>query len=88
MTAKFFLKSQKDNLRSKFWLFYDPLGSANAKFYIAQAIKYNTEQEWEYVMKLKSNIWNYKGLIIGYGIKFYPHLEWFKSFPNLINLIA
>lgn len=54
----------------------------------AQAIKYNTKQEWEYVLKLKSNIWNYKGLIIGYGIKFYPPIEWFYSFPMLINLTA
>ena len=54
----------------------------------AQAIKYNTTQEWEYVIKLKSNIWNYKGLIIGYGIKFYPPIEWFKRFPIMLNLIA
>lgn len=54
----------------------------------AQAIKYNTKQEWEYVLKLKSNIWNYKGLIIGYGIKFYPPIEWFNCFPMLINLTA
>ena len=52
----------------------------------AQAIKYNTSQEWEYVLKLKSNIWNYKGLVIGYGIKFYPPLEWFKIFPTLAYL--
>lgn len=49
----------------------------------AQAIKYNTQQEWEYVLKLKSNIWSYKGLIIGYGIKFYPPIEWFNRFPKL-----
>lgn len=54
----------------------------------AQAIKYNTKQEWEYVLKLKSNIWCYKGLIFGYGIKFYPTIEWFKRFPMLFNLIA
>ena len=54
----------------------------------AQAIKYNTEQEWEYVLKLKSNIWNYKGLIIGYGIKFYPPIEWFSIFPKLFSLTA
>ena len=54
----------------------------------AQAIKNNTEQEWEYVIKLKSNIWNYKGKIIGYGIKFYPPIEWFKSFPNMLNLMT
>lgn len=54
----------------------------------AQAIKYNTPQEWEYVLKLKSNIWNYKGLIIGYGIKFYPPLEWFAEFPSLMYLSA
>lgn len=52
----------------------------------SQAIKYNTSQEWEYVLKLKSNIWSYKGLVIGYGIKFYPPLEWFKSFPSLAYL--
>jgi len=52
----------------------------------AQAIKYNTSQEWEYVLKLKSNIWNHKGLLIGYGIKFYPHLDWFEIFPTIINL--
>lgn len=52
----------------------------------AQAIKYNTDQEWEYVIKLKSNIWNYKGAVIGYGIKFYPPLEWFKSFPTILKL--
>lgn len=49
----------------------------------AQAIKYNTPQEWEYVLKLKSNIWNYKGLVLNYGIKFYPPIEWFKKFPIL-----
>lgn len=54
----------------------------------AQAIKYNTSQEWEYVLKLKSNIWNYKGKFIGYGIKFYPPIEWFDLFPSLIHLIA
>ena len=54
----------------------------------AQAIKYNTQQEWEYVLKLKSNIWNYKGLILGYGIKFYPPIEWFNCFPMLIHLTA
>lgn len=54
----------------------------------AQAVKYNTEQEWEYVLKLKSNIWNYKGLIIGYGIKFYPPLEWLTIFPRLLFLTA
>ena len=54
----------------------------------AQAIKYNTNQEWEYVLKLKSNIWNYKGLIMGYGIKFYPPIEWFSCFPILIHLTA
>ena len=53
----------------------------------AQAIKYNTNQEWDYVLKLKSNIWNYKGIIMGYGIKFYPPLEWFEEFPNL-SLLA
>lgn len=52
----------------------------------SQAIKYNTPQEWEYVIKLKSNIWNYKGLLIGYGIKFYPSLNWFESFPTLTYL--
>lgn len=52
----------------------------------AQAIKYNDEQEWEYVIKLKSNIWMYKGLIVGYGIKFYPPIDWFKIFPNIIHL--
>ena len=52
----------------------------------AQAIKYNTSQEWEYVLKLKSNIWNYKGKFIGYGIKFYPPIEWFKRFPSLLYL--
>ena len=54
----------------------------------AQAIKYNTAQEWEYVIKLKSNIWNHKGLIAGYGIKFYPPIEWFKRFPIMLNLSA
>ncbi len=54
----------------------------------AQAIKYNTNQEWEYVLKLKSNIWNYKGLMMGYGIKFYPPIEWFNCFPMLIHLTA
>ena len=54
----------------------------------AQAIKNNTEQEWEYVLKLKSNIWNYKGKIIGYGIKFYPPIEWFKKFPNILSLMT
>ena len=52
----------------------------------AQAIKYNTSQEWEYVIKLKSNILNYKGRIIGYGIKFYPPFNWFEQFPNLIYI--
>lgn len=52
----------------------------------AQAIKYNTPQEWEYVLKLKSNIWHYKNSFIGYGIKFYPPIEWFKTFPTLIYL--
>ncbi len=54
----------------------------------AQAIKYNTVQEWEYVIKLKANLWNYKGLIIGYGIKFYPPVDWFKIFPNLLYITA
>ena len=54
----------------------------------AQAIKYNTSQEWEYVLKLKSNIWSYKNLIVGYGIKFYPPIEWFEIFPRLIYLSA
>ena len=54
----------------------------------AQSIKYNTAQEWEYVLKLIANIWNYKGKIIGYGIKFYPPIEWFNLFPSLIHLIA
>lgn len=53
----------------------------------AQAIKYNTPQEWEYVMKLKSNIWNYKGAIIGYGIKFYPPLDYFTKFPEILKII-
>lgn len=53
----------------------------------AQAIKYNTPQEWEYVMKLKSNIWNYKGVIIGYGIKFYPPLDYFTKFPEILKII-
>ena len=53
----------------------------------AQAIKYNTSQEWEYVMKLKTNIWNYKGKIIGYGIKFYPPLEYFIKFPELLKVV-
>ena len=53
----------------------------------AQAIKYNTSQEWEYVMKLKTNIWNYKGTIIGYGIKFYPPLEYFIKFPELLKVV-
>jgi len=52
----------------------------------AQAIKYNTSQEWEYVLKLKSNIWNYKGLIVGYGIKFYPPIDWFQIFPSITYL--
>ena len=52
----------------------------------AQAIKYNTSQEWEYVLKLKSNLWSYKGMIISYGIKFYPPIEWFKTFPNITYL--
>lgn len=52
----------------------------------SQAIKYNTSQEWEYVLKLKSNIWSYKGLTIGYGIKFYPGLKWFDIFPTLTYL--
>lgn len=52
----------------------------------AQAIKYNTAQEWEYVLKLKSNLWSYKGMIISYGIKFYPPIEWFKIFPNITYL--
>ena len=54
----------------------------------AQAIKYNTSQEWEYVMKLKSNIWNYKGKFIDYGIKFCPPIDWFQSFPILVQLIT
>lgn len=53
----------------------------------AQAIKYNTPQEWEYVMKLKSNIWNYKGVIIGYGIKFYPPLDYFIKFPEILKIL-
>ena len=53
-----------------------------------QAIKYNTQQEWEYVFKLKANLCNFTGIIIGYGIKFYPPIEWFKFFPNLIYLIT
>lgn len=52
----------------------------------AQAIKYNQEDQWEYVLKLKSNILNYKGNIIGNGIKFYPPFDWFIEFPNLIKL--
>lgn len=52
----------------------------------AQAIKYNTSQEWEYVLKLKSNLWSHKGVVIGYGIKFYPPIEWFESFPNVTYL--
>jgi len=52
----------------------------------AQAIKYNTSQEWEYVLKLKSNIWSHKGLIVGYGLKFYPTLDWFENFPTIIHL--
>jgi len=54
----------------------------------AQAIKYNTQQEWEYVLKLKSNIWNRKGVIVGYGIKFYPSLEWFTRFPKMTYLMT
>ena len=52
----------------------------------AQAIKYNTEQEWEYVLKLKSNLWNHKSQVVGYGIKFYPPIEWFEIFPTIIYL--
>lgn len=52
----------------------------------AQAIKYNTEKEWEYVIKLKTNIYTCKAGIIGSGIKFYPPIEWFKEFPQLILL--
>ena len=54
----------------------------------AQAIKYNTSQEWEYVLKLKSNIWTYKGKIVGYGIKFYPSLDWFNRFPSILFFIT
>lgn len=54
----------------------------------AQAIKYNSMQEWEYVIKLKANLWGYKGVIIGYGIKFYPPIEWFKIFPILVYITA
>lgn len=53
----------------------------------AQAIKCNTEHEWEYVIKLKSNIWSYKGIMFGYGIKFYPPLEWFNTFPLLSKVL-
>ena len=52
----------------------------------AQAIKYNNGEHWEYVLKLKSNIWNYKGNIMGYGIKFYPPFDWFSQIPYLIKL--
>lgn len=53
----------------------------------SQAIKYNTMQEWEYVLKLKSNLWNLNGKLIGYGIKFYPPIEYTKLFPTLLYLI-
>ena len=52
----------------------------------AQAIKYNTEKEWEYVIKLKFNLYSSKNGIIGSGIKFYPNNEWFEKFPQLILL--
>lgn len=52
----------------------------------AQAIKYNQDEYWEYVLKLKSNIWNYNNKIIGNGIKFYPDFDWFIEFPKLIEL--
>lgn len=52
----------------------------------AQAIKYNTSQEWEYVLKLKSNLWTKKGNLVGYGIKFYPDIEWFEIYPTITYL--
>lgn len=53
----------------------------------AQAIKYNTSKEWEYVIKLKTNIYASKNGIIGTGIKFYPPIDWAIEFPNLVLLI-
>lgn len=52
-----------------------------------QAIKYNTEKEWKYVLKLSTNLYNEKnGNIIGYGIKFYPEIEWIKRYPTILKL--
>ena len=52
----------------------------------SQAIKYNTNQEWEYVLKLKSNLWSLHGKLIGYGIKFYPDIKYMTLFPKLFHL--
>lgn len=52
----------------------------------SQAIKYNTPKEWEYVWKLKSNLWFYKNTLIGYGLKFYPPLNWSDRFPSILYL--
>ena len=53
----------------------------------AQAIKYNTDKEWEYVIKLGTNIYSSnKGNIIGYGIKFYPPINWVERYKRLMYL--
>ena len=52
----------------------------------SQAIKNNTKQEWEYVLKLKSNLWTLAGKLIGYGIKFYPPIEYTTLFLTLLYL--
>lgn len=53
----------------------------------SQAIKYNTSQEWEYVLKLKANLWSLNGKLIGYGIKFYPPVDYIALFPTLLRLV-
>lgn len=53
----------------------------------SQAIKYNTDKEWEYVLKLNTNLNSSKtGNVIGYGIKFYPLIEWIDRYPKILNL--
>ena len=54
----------------------------------AQAIKFNTIKEWEYVIKLKANLYSYKEKILNYGIKFYPPLNrWYDIFPYLSYIL-
>lgn len=52
----------------------------------SQAIKYNTNKEWEYVIKLKENLYKPNGELLGCGIKFYPDIEWASKYTNILLL--